>query len=60
MFHAATEKVPRPPDEGGAKEADIVMIFDQLGNNESKTNGQIGSFWLPVRSLHAHADRRYP
>ena len=25
-----TEKVPRPPDEGGAEEADIVMIIDQL------------------------------
>jgi len=30
IFHAATEKVPRPPDEGGAEEADIVMIINQL------------------------------
>jgi hypothetical protein len=33
MFHAATEKVPLPPDEGGAKEADIVVIRSQLINN---------------------------
>jgi hypothetical protein len=30
MFHAATEKVPQPPDEGGAEDVDIrsaVVIY---------------------------------